>query len=405
MVRPKKPRFVEGVQLVDNLYADPKGRAGHYRYVRPDGSQKYFRADTPHKANQIAERANANRDNYTPAPAKKESKDQTMMGRYIEEFIEHRERQSPDLKNLDSWSIRKAVMRKYGRETAAPFSRLKWQHIDDWWQTLSYHQRKQRHTEFRRLFNYLMGRGLLKNFEYNPFTTADDRPRLYLGEKPARKRQRLDIQGFWAIYHSAGELGFEGIQIAMGLSLVTFMREQDILALQVADMDDEALRRVISKSEAQKGYARAERRQWGEKHRLVKQLVQRGRELSLKNGRCPFLISHRPDRIFKSNKAHFAQLPKERFAEQFRTARDQTGPDGKGLWAHMKQEERPTFHEVRSLADAIASSSGHDIKKIQHAMAHSNEAMTAMYQAHHELPFEEVEVVFDESMIGGDFSK
>ncbi len=47
---------------------------------------------------------------------------------------------------------------------------------------------------------------------------------------------------------------------------------------------------------------------------------------------------------------------------------------------------------------------GYDIKKIQHAMAHSSEAMTQHYQERHELPYETVEIEFTQEVIGGDFN-
>lgn len=397
MVRPKKARFIDGVQLEENLYPDTRGRSGHFRYLRPDGTFRYFQAESVHQANAAAKQANENRDEYVPKERARTGL--TMMGGYVEDFIESREIDSSELKTKESWKIRKTVMRQFGREITLPFSRLTRRHITDWWSGLTYHQRKTRHAEFRKLFNYLMGRGVLPGFDYNPFTTADDRPRLYSGEKPARVRQRLDQSGFWAIYHKAAELGFDGLQIAMGLSLVTFMREQDILALRVPAGDEDGLRKVISKSEAQRGHTAADRRQWSGQHRLVQKFVQRGRELSMRNGRCPFLISHRPKRKAKSEqKEHFSQLTKYRLAEQFREARDATK-----LWADLPAEQRPTFHEIRSLADALARQAGFDLKTIQHAMAHSDEAMTLMYQGNHDLPFEEVGVVFTEKMIGGSF--
>ena len=58
-------------------------------------------------------------------------------------------------------------------------------------------------------------------------------------------------------------LGYEGLQIAMGISLTTFMRETDILTLKLSDdLEDDLLRKVIGKSLAQVGEAKAERLQW-----------------------------------------------------------------------------------------------------------------------------------------------
>ena len=396
MSRPKKDRFVDGVKLADNLYEAARPQPGKYRYRRPDGTYKTFTADTVHLANAIAEKANKERDTYVPKP-KGTNRSRTMLSAYIQEYIEAREDESPELKDKRSWYDRKCYLRQFGREITLPLPRLKREHIRDWWQSQGYHQRKARRAEFRRLFNYLMDRDVVRNFDFNPFTTSDDRPRLLLGNQPRPKRLRLTMDQFWAVYDSAGKLDYEGIQIAMGLSLTTFLRESDILALRVQS-DQDLLEVVVQKSESQKGRIRADRRSWDpSKHALIRGLIQRGRELSMRNARCPFLISHRPKRIYKSSyREHFCQLLKRRFCDQFAIARDATG-----LWAHVEKNERPTFHEVRSLADFIAKSSNYDPKEIQHAMAHENMRMTLEYQAGHDLPYEPVEIVFTPEMIGG----
>ena len=72
-----------------------------------------------------------------------------------------------------------------------------------------------------------------------------------------------------------------------------------------------------------------------------------------------------------------------------------------GLW--LNHPNPPTFHEIRSLSDAVASQTGVDITIIQHAMAHGSSAMTSLFQANHDLPYEEVGVAFTPDMLKGDF--
>ena len=62
MGRPPKPRIVDGVELAQHLHRDAKGRTGYWRYQRPDGSWKGFRAETAEEANRLAAEANAARD-------------------------------------------------------------------------------------------------------------------------------------------------------------------------------------------------------------------------------------------------------------------------------------------------------------------------------------------------------
>ena len=91
----------------------------------------------------------------------------------------------------------------------------------------------------------------------------------------------------------------------------------------------------------------------------------------------------------------------EQLLNAFRKARDLTG-----LWKSVpKGMKPPTFHEIRSLADALAAQAGYQTKQIQLAMAHSDESVTLMYQADHDLPHDNVEVAFTEEMIGRNFWK
>lgn len=399
MVRPKKPRFVDGVQLEDNLYPDNKKRKGHFRYLRPDGTYRHFTAETVAQANKAAAKANANREEYAP---KRERKGLTMLGAYVEDFVEYRERTSPTLKGKASWRNRCYQMRQFGRAIELPFSRLNRRHIDDWWLTQTHHQQKARHAEFRRLFNYLMGRGVLPKFDYNPFTTADDRPRFYVHAQPPRSKERLTIEQFWLIYKAAGTLGYEGLQIAMGIALTTFMREEDILTLRIDEhVEGNLLKRVIGKSLAKRGNTKACRLQWDVgNYDLLRQLIKRSRILSLKNARCPFVVSHWPKQKRRGvTKEHIAQVTPKRLQTMFNKARDLTEH-----WDKLdKAKKPPTFHEVRSLADKLASEAGYDISKIQHAMGHSDKSQSLMYLANHDLPFEPVEVRFTADQLGGSF--
>lgn len=397
MVRPKKPRYFDGVLLADNLYSDPKKRAGKWCYVRPDESKRIFDADTAHEANAIAKEANKNREDFTPNNDRNTGL--TQIGILIEEFIRSRENNDKRLSGLRSWKNRVYALRKFGREMSMPPSKLSLKHINSWWDELTYYQQKLRHTEFRKAFNYWMGRGLFRQFEYNPFTTADDRPRLYLKGKPNRKRTRIkSMSEFRAIHFQAGKLGYLGLQIAMTLSLVTMLREGDILKLLISMIKNNKFKITIGKSEAQRGHAKATRLEWDLKeHHALRMLFQQARELSLKNGRCPFVVSHMPKRINDSKfKIHAAQLTKERLAEQFREACDATK-----IWANLSSAKTPpTFHEVRSLADVIAHTE-YTTEQIQKVMGHADEDETLLYLGDHEMPHENVEVIFTEEMLEG----
>ena len=394
MARPKKKRTFDGVVLANNLYADSRKRIGYWRYCRPDGTFKTFPASDVAQANKIAEHNNLSRDKMSTARG--QSTRGTLTA-YIPEYIAYRESQSPDLKDKDSWKNRKYHLVKFSSEITRPCAQLQRPELMQWWDQLTPHQQKARHAEFRKLFNYLLGRELVPKCEYNPFTLADDKPRFYQASTPKRQSERLTIEGFWKIYAAAGTMNYPCLQIAMGISLTTFMREGDICSLKLSDnLEDNLLKKVIGKSLQQKGNAKAASLQWNiGNYNLLRQLISMARELSLVNRRCPYVINHMPKqkRIGKT-KEHFAQITPRRLVSMFeevRTAVGFTGPNP------------PVFHGVRSLANKIAKDAECHPDQIKQANAHSSVEVQKIYQEGHDLPFETVQIQFTADQIGGDF--
>lgn len=395
MARPRKQRMVDGVVLADNLYPDARKRPCFYRYRRPDGSDKTFQTDTPEEANSIAESNNARRtDPLAFAATSRET-----LSFHMPRFIKYRERQDQKLLKKQSWRNRKYALVAFGKRFDLPLGMLDRNQIKIWWEELTFHEQKQRHAEFRRLFNWLMSEGLCQ-LPYNPFTTNDDNPRLYVTGEPERARIRLTRETFWAIYNISE---YPALQIAMGLSLTTFMREADLCSLVLNEnVESGLLKKVIGKSLEARGSANAARLQWDVgSHGLVKQLLARARELSLKNYRCPYLLSHQPKiRRIGKTKDHFCQVTRRRLVTMFAEARDATG-----MFDNLEEGRTPpTFHEVRSLGNKLATDAGYKLPEIQHAMAHENPNTTKLYQEEHSLPFTSVDVVFTEDMIGGQFA-
>ena len=397
MARPRKARFFDGVELARNLYADPKKRPAYWLYVRKDGTKKTFQAVDVETANKIAAHNNGLADSHVASPGKASTKG--TLAAYIDDFIAWREHTSPALAEKASWkSNRIHHLRKFCAEMSKGLNTLSRQDIMFWWDTLTPHQQKARHAEFRRFFNYLMGRELLPKMQYNPFTTSDDRPRLYKAATPPRKSQRLTVPAFWTVYNAAGHLGFECLQVAMGISLTTFMREGDICSLKLSDnLEDNLLKKVIGKSLSQVGEAKASRLQWNVgSYDLLRQLLQKARESSFKNGACPYVISHTPKvKRVGNTKDHYAQVTPRRLCEMFDEARAYAGFAG---------DNPPVFHGVRSLANAIALEAGFGREQIQQVNAHKSIDTQLIYQDGHALPFDNAQVQFTASQIGGSFA-
>lgn len=395
MARPKKQRIFEGVVLTDHLYADSRGREGYWRYCRPDETFKTFPAGDVHLANKIAEHNNLSRDQM---PKKAELTTKGTLAAHVDDYILDQESKSPSLVEKDSWRNRKYSLRQFCRQTVRPLVQLERKEIMYWWDSLTAHQQKSRHAEFRRFFNYLMGRELLPKMRYNPFTLADDKPRFYESATPKRASVRFDMDGFWKIYHCAGDLGFEALQIAMGISLTTFMRETDILTLKLSDdLEDDLLRKVIGKSLAQVGEAKAERLQWNMKdYVLLRNLINRARLLSIKNYGCPYVISHtgQTKKVGKT-KDHICQVTPRRLIQMMEAARDLAG--------YADMENPPSFHTVRSLANSLAKKAQESKEAIQKNNAHKSVDTQLIYQEGHDLPFDDAPIQFTAEQIGGDF--
>ncbi|HWK53108.1 MAG TPA: tyrosine-type recombinase/integrase [Hyphomicrobiales bacterium] len=380
-MRPKKPRFLAGVQLVDNLYPDPRKRPGFYSYVRPDGTKKSFQAPTVEEANRVAQEANGLRDQYIPTAEIKLSRGMTAY--HLPAYIQYREKINAGLKSKHSWRNRKYALKLF----AAAFPRLgqiELPQIRTWWDELTHSQQKLRMAEFRRFFNWLMGECLVPRVKYNPFTTADDVARLLLKEKPKKARQVLTEINFHRIHKAAGKLGYTALQLAMDISLYTLLREGDVVRLRFdRHLDDDQLRTVVSKSDAQRGTARATRLCWDlEEHPKLRTLINRARELSLTNKRCPYLVSHKPKRRVWNDegKDHICQVTPDRLSRMFNESMRACKISG------------TSFHEVRGLAITLYKRAGYNEKEIQQIAAHESVGTTRGYMDPAELPFEHVQL-------------
>jgi integrase len=376
-MRPKKTRLVDGIPLVDNLYKDPKGRVGYYRYRRPDGTFKTFSAETVDQANETATEANGLRGQDLPVERKIPKRDN--LAYHVPIYIAYQEKINPELKSKPSWKNRAYALNQFA-EAFPIIGQINRDSLLSWWDGLTYHQQKLRMAEFRRFFNWLMGEGLAAKIKYNPFTTADDRPRLLLKQKPKKQRKPLTQAGYYKAYAEAEKLGYECLQIAMEISRYTTSREADICGLRWTDIIDGELRVVVSKSEAQKGSARAARLKWSLKdHPILKTQIDRARELSLKHKRCPFIISHKPKkRVWNENKEHLYQVTPDRLSRMFREVIDSCGIEG------------TSFHEVRGLSATLYKAEGYTTEEIQNLMAHEQESTTIGYQNADELPYQPI---------------
>ena len=314
-----RPRKQNGDEWPKNLYADNRKRPNHYRYKNADGKFKPLIGEFDVVCALATE---ANRLRGTKLNTQKVGS----FTWWLPQYIKWQEERNPLLENKASWTNRKNLLTKFCDDFDYIKPKLlKLGDLDLWWETLSYDQQHNRRSGFSYFFQWLLAKDAVK---LNPFSTADDRPRLFEKAKPKRKRMRLDFDGFWAIYNAAGELGLEFVQVAMGISILTSMREGDICSLKFdSNVINNHLLKTISKSEQQRGESAASHLSWDlDRHAQLKKIINRSRELSLKHQRCPYVVSHTPkQRRIGKTKDHYSQVTPRRLIKGFDEARNASG--------------------------------------------------------------------------------
>ena len=133
------------------------------------------------------------------------------------------------------------------------------------------------------------------------------------------------------------------------------------------------------KSLGQEGESRATRLSWSLKdYPELKRYIDRARELSLINKRCPFVINHTPKRkAWNEEKEHLCQVTNDRLSRMFNECRGDSGT---------------TFHEVRGLSATLLKSAGNTKEQIKEVMAHESISTTLDYINPDDLPFDEVTI-------------
>ncbi|MEX1669096.1 tyrosine-type recombinase/integrase [Zhongshania guokunii] len=407
-----KIRIVDGHALPPNLYQNQRKEPGKWRYKRPDGSYYAFAASIS-EAIEAAKGLNAQfaaGSNVTPAANPQYGR--LSIRRHAEDFISEREKREPTLASKTSWDNRKAYLRSFAALNAGKsVSQLTLLDIQQWWDKLTGNAQRSRRAEFRRFFNHLIARNLCPKMDANPFSSSDAVPRVEMSARPAKMRLRLTLENYWHIYNKAGELGYEFVQIAMGIALVTTLRRGDICDLTWDNnITGTLLRKQINKSHAQLsgnyeftgGKAAPANLCWNmDQHQLLRKLINRARELAMKNGRCTHVISHKLEKRYKRKKVereHHYQILPDYLTRAFAEARDATE-----IYNGIPTAARPGLHEVRALSSDLYRKAGYTTGEIQQLMAHTDEKITEGYLAGHETQWTDIAIAMPDQVIGGAF--
>lgn len=374
-----KKRYYNGVPLVDNLYIDNRKRKGFWRYRWPDGSFKTFKAASVQEANAFAIEANQVREQKPQDEAPENA-----LEYWAEKYIAHREALDPNLVHKSSWVRRnRAAVRQFAKQFAGtPVFHISLKHIRPWWDSLTGNAQRNKKTELNRFCNHLVAEEVATNLQPHPFQILMMRP------TEQKKRPRIAINEYWAIYNAAPEVGLDYIQDAMALALLTFMRRSDLCALRLDEhTDGKNLWKLISKSTAQ---GKPKRLIWSfDKWPELRKVVSRCRERSMRHQRCPYLLSHQPERKMMGNvKTHTHQILPDKLSDDFAKVRDYAS-----VFNNVPSANRPGIHEIRSLGSFLYEDTP-DQTALMNAMAHSDIEMTKRYQSGHKI--EDVEIGIEE---------
>mgnify|MGYP003700332197 FL=1 len=186
-----------------------------------------------------------------------------------------------------------------------------------------------------------------------------------LKRKEKKSRKRLTQEQYDAI-HERCPLW---LQNAMDLALITLQRRGDVSRMKFENIRDDKLYVVQEKTEKyDTGYLAIA---IGPK---LKAVIKRCRD----DLASPYLVHRRPERKFRERPGmdHWTQVKPQMITRGFAEARDESG-----LFDGVPDNERPTFHEIRSLGIKRYRDKG---KNPQQLAGHATEKMTNNYDSGHD---------------------
>lgn len=215
------------------------------------------------------------------------------------------------------------------------------------------------------IFKYAVANGLCRD---NPAEKT-------ISRRTQKNRRRLTLEGYKAIYEKAPRW----LKNAMDIGLQTLQRREDIINFKFSNIKKGFLYVIQSKTKkhGQSAYLRIKIES------PLKEILDRCRD-----GMCsPYLIHRKPDRFTDKmrnaiSKKHYTQVTPDYLTKSFTEIRDTLG-----MYKNIPRDERPTFHEIRSLGIKLYEEQGIDA---QFLAGHKNRAMTDRYKEGHETKWTEV---------------
>ena len=230
-----------------------------------------------------------------------------------------------------------------------------------------------------RFFRFAKSTGLYPAHLTNP---VDD---LYVDPIPHKRRQRITIEQFRAIYRVAPQW----LQWLMTLAFHLALRRIDLVNLRFDDVAGDRIISAIRKTDTQARDIEAMSVDFPI-HADVRRVIAESRRSSLRLGRCPFIIHRAPDRQTKrmsdalsaGRLEHAAQVLPEYASKSFNRARLEAD-EQTNLFDGLATRDMPTLHEIRALSSHLYARAGYEVSAVQNLMAHTDPDMTRAYQKGH----------------------
>lgn len=374
-----RPRSALYKSLPPNLFYDALNK--QYRYRRPDIGSYHWMGRDKIKVISAAKQLNSMYMEGQDLVAQVSGQTQTL-GKYLDDYFAS--------KHLPRRKLSKTTLKDYNNKMIhikenlgkKPINEIHVRDIagflNDFPPILS--------NRFRSLLSLIFKYAIADGF-------AEDNPAAKtMNQQTEKKRTRLSLEGFLAIRHfedpkwQKGNDDRQWLKNAMDLGLLTLQRREDIVNMKFEDIKTET--HPVTGETIEYLYVIQKKTEKHGECAFIK--IKIGPDLKAVIKRCrdnipsPYLIHRNPNRRLKSQeKTHPTQILPDFLSHEIAEIRDQLP-----LFKKMPLEQRPAFHEIRSLGIKLYENAGVDAQKLA---GHSDRAMTEKYKAGHEIAWTEAE--------------
>ena len=223
---------------------------------------------------------------------------------------------------------------------------------------------RQHRSVLNQLCTFAKEKGWIKD---NPVTDTAPSKEATKGKRRSKKvRQRLTPE----VYQAIRSIAPDWFQVALDLALLCGQGRAEVSAMKYEHIVDGRLRVIREKTYEQTETAYIAVQITA----TIDEVIKRSRQIQPLS---PFIVHRMPEKKIKSKyREHWSQLLPDYLTRTFAKLRDKTG-----LVSHMSPDERPTFHEIRSLSGRLLEKQGWKEEKIQMLYGHADPEMTRHYLA------------------------